>query len=203
MSCFACEKRGESQSGTQESIIFVRKYNIKMMRMKISKIIPILLPAVLCLFPSCEYDDMVAAEYYKVDKITSIQSLFDNMARQPEAADDLINAAERIAGYSDISELTPVGIYISKDFGYARGACIAACAQAAARQPEIYDLLLDTAVKFLGAYNSPGITAQRNSYSKVKALPGILEGIARQPEIYNKYKELCNTLLGVDLSDEI
>ncbi len=173
------------------------------MRINISRIIPVLLPAVLCLFQSCEYDDMVIAEYYKIDKITSIQTLFDNIARQPEAADDLINAAERIAGYSDISELTPVGIYISRDFGYARGACIAACAQAVARQPEIFDVLLDAAVKFLGAYNSPGITAQINSYSKVKALPGILEGIARQPEILNQYKELCNTLLGVDLTDEI
>ncbi len=174
-----------------------------MIRMKISKIIPVLLPAVLCLFPSCEYDDMVAAEYYKVDKITSIQGLFESIARQPEVAYDLINTAERIAGYSDISELTPVGAYICKDFGYARGACIAACAEAAARQPEAFDLLLDTAVKFLGAYNSPGITAQINSYSRVRALPGILDGIARQPEIYNRYKELCNTLLGVDLSDEI
>lgn len=174
-----------------------------MMRMKLSKIIPILLPTVLCLFPSCEYDDMVAAEYYKIDKITSIQSLFENIARQPEAAGDLINTAERIAGYSDISELTPVGSYISKDFGYARGACIAACAEAAARQPEVFDLLLDVAVKFLGAYNSPGITAQINSYSRVRALSGILDGLARQPEMLVKYNELCNTLLGVDLTDEI
>jgi len=146
---------------------------------------------------------MVAAEYYKIDKITSIQSLFENIARQPEAAGDLINTAERIAGYSDISELTPVGPYISKDFGYARGACIAACAEAAARQPEVFDLLLDVAVKFLGAYNSPGITAQINSYSRVRALSGILDGLARQPEMLVKYNELCNTLLGVDLTDEI
>ena len=161
--------------------------------------------SLLCSFcfilPSCRQDiDLASDEIYKIEKVTSIQTLFESIGRQPEIAENLVQAAENIAGYGDVSELTPIGESISKQFGYARGTCISACAEAIARQPESHVVLTETAVKFLGKYNNDtGITTQINEYSKIKALPGILKGISSEPEAFDSINEMSKILLGVDL----
>lgn len=167
------------------------------------KTVFVLLFSFYLILPSCHKDiDLVSDEIYKIDKIVSIQTLFESIGRQPEIAENLIKAAENISGYGNVSELTPIGESISKQFGYARGNCISACAEAIARQPESHAVLTETAVKFLGRYDETRITTQINEYSKIKALPGILKGISLQPEVFNSINEMCITLLGVDLVKE-
>lgn len=168
-----------------------------------TKIIFNIFCAIFLLLASCYKEtNLVSDQIYKIDKITSIQTLFESIARQPEIAVDLIQTTENIAGYRDISELAPIDESISKKFGYARGVCISACAESIARQPESHAILTATAVKFLGAYNGTGITAQINEYSKVRALPGILGGISRQPDAFNSINEMSKALLGVELTKE-
>ncbi|MFA5769674.1 MAG: hypothetical protein WC871_09070 [Bacteroidales bacterium] len=155
----------------------------------------------LLLLTSCNYCQIEPEEYYKVDQIASVEMLFESIARQPEAADQLIATAERLAGYSDIAELAPISPAISREFGYARGECIGACADALARQPEMAETLIQVAVKFLGEAGSEEISDTVNAYSKVKALQLLLESIARQPELFDLFNQLSITLLGVDLDD--
>ncbi|HHV04367.1 MAG: hypothetical protein WCQ69_08435 [Bacteroidales bacterium] len=167
------------------------------------KTITILSITGLLLLSSCHYCRIMPEEYYKVDQIVSVQSLFGSIARQPEMAEQLIAAAERVAGYSDISELAPISALISRDFGYARGECIGACADAIARQPELAERLIQVAVKFLGEAGSKEIPDTVNAYSKVKALSLLLESLARQPEAFDLFNQLSMTLLGVDLEEAL
>ena len=153
------------------------------------------------LLTSCNYCQIEPEEYYKVDQIASITTLFESISRQPEAADQLIATAERVAGYSDIAQLAPISPAIWRQFGYARGECIGACAVALARQPELSELLIQLAVQFLGEAGSEEIPDTVNAYSKVRALPLLLESLARQPEAFNLFNQLSITLLGVDLDD--
>ncbi|MFA7089405.1 MAG: hypothetical protein WC128_05225 [Bacteroidales bacterium] len=155
----------------------------------------------LLLFTSCHYCRIEPEEYFKVDQISSVEMLFESIARQPEAADQLIATAERVAGYSSIAELAPISPSIWRQFGYARGECIGACAVALARQPEMSELLIQVAVQFLGEAGSEEISDTVNAYSKVKALSLLLESLARQPEVFDLFNQLSITLLGVDLDD--
>ncbi len=150
---------------------------------------------------SCHYCRIEPEEYFKVDQIASVQMLFESIARQPEAADQLIATAERVAGYSDIAELAPISPGISREFGYARGECIGACAVALSRLPGIDETLIQVAVKFLGEAGSEEISDTVNAYSKVRALPLLLESLARQPEVFDIFNQLSITLLGVDLEE--
>lgn len=155
----------------------------------------------LLLLTSCHYCRIEPEEYFKVDQIASVQMLFESIARQPEAADQLIATAERVAGYSDIAELAPISPGISREFGYARGECIGACAVALSRLPGIDETLIQVAVKFLGEAGSEEISDTVNAYSKVRALPLLLESLARQPEVFDIFNQLSITLLGVDLEE--
>ncbi len=170
--------------------------------MRSMKRIPFFLLTGFLLFSSCEESEPDFDELYKVDRIASVQMLFESISRNPEAADNLIRTAENIAGYSKISDLAPIGECISREFGYARGDCIAACAEAIVRQPEFSETLIEVAEKFLGTSEDPEITSDINDYSRVRALPGILESIARQPEELNKINQMSLALLGVDLTEE-
>jgi F0F1-type ATP synthase membrane subunit c/vacuolar-type H+-ATPase subunit K len=155
----------------------------------------------LLFLSSCSYCQIEPEECYKVDQIASIETLFESIARQPEAADQLIATAERVAGYSDIAELAPISPSISREFGYARGQCIGACAEALGRQPEMAETQMQLAVRLLGEAGSEEISDTVNAYSKVKALPLLLESIARQPEAFDLFNQLSITLLGVNLED--
>jgi len=165
-------------------------------------IITILSLTSLFLLTSCNYCQIEPEEYYKVDQIASIETLFESIARQPEAANQLIATAEQLAGYSNIAELAPIAPAISREFGYARGECIGACAAAISRQPEMNATLLQVAVQLLGEAGSEEIPDTVNAYSKVRALPLLLESIARQPEAFDLFNQLSITLLGVDLEEE-
>jgi len=156
----------------------------------------------LLLLTSCNYCQIEPEECYKVYQIASVETLFESISRQPEAADKLIATAERVAGYSDIAELAPIPPSIWRQFGYARGECIGACAVALARQPELSELLIQLGIQFLGEAGSEEIQDSVNAYSKVIALPLLLESIARQPEAFNLFNQLSITLLGVELEEE-
>ena len=155
----------------------------------------------LLILSSCSYCQIEPEECYKVDQIASIETLFESIARQPEAAEQLITTAERVAGYSDIAELAPISPAIMREFGYARGECIGACAEALGRQPEMAQTLIQVAVQFLGEAGSEEIPDSANAYSKVRALPLLLEALARQPEAFDMLNQLSITLLGVDLEE--
>jgi len=155
----------------------------------------------LLFLSSCSYCQIEPEECYKVDQIASVRTLFESIARQPEAAEQLITTAERVAGYSDIAELAPISPAIMREFGYARGECIGACAEALGRQPEMAQTLIELGVQFLGEAGSEEIPDSANAYSKVRALPLLLESIARQPEAFDLLNELSITLLGIDLEE--
>lgn len=155
----------------------------------------------LLILSSCSYCQIEPEECYKVDQIASVRTLFESIARQPEAAEQLITTAERVAGYSDIAELAPISPAIMREFGYARGECIGACAEALGRQPEMAQTLIQLGVQFLGEAGSEEIPDSANAYSKVRALPLLLESLARQPEAFDLLNQLCITLLGIDLEE--
>ncbi len=124
-------------------------------------------------------------------KMEQIGSLFEAIARQPEAAEVLINATEIL--YSDYTELLP----FSDRTIEARGMVIYFLSESIARQPEACHLLDSAATKFLGEFN-PSYMSNYCTEGRARGygLSGLFESIARQPESFNKLDSIATKYLG-------
>ncbi len=124
-------------------------------------------------------------------KIEQIGSLFEAIARQPEAAYTLIDANEIL--YKDYTELLP----FSDKTIINRGVAIAELFDALARQPEAYSKLDSAATKYLGLFDA---TSMSDDYTEGKArgtaLAGLFASVARQPEAHGKMDTIANKLIG-------
>lgn len=134
----------------------------------------------------------------KASKMESVSSLLESIARQPEMAEDLITAAEQTL-YLNYRELLPLSDKAAQQRGTARGKAIGSLFESIARQPEIYDLLDETAEQFLGPYNRAYISPELNDYAKTAASAKIIESIARQPEMAEQFNTLSIKYLNTEL----
>lgn len=139
---------------------------------------------------------------YKAAQILSTSTLYENIARQPEMADQLIRQTAALAGYSDITELFPLSDCALSQRGEARGTCLAEAFNAIARQPEAYDKIEACAVRFLGTYEMKIISTRLTDYSRLHAISGMNEALARNPEAADLIYALCKKILGVDLTTD-
>lgn len=136
----------------------------------------------------------------KANQMQQVGNLFENIARQPEMADELINATEAVL-YSNITDILPISDTLVKQRGEARGIAFSALFQAIARQPEARYILDDAAAQFLGEYDSSIISNEMNEFQKTFASTGLIEGIARQPEMYSYMDTICGKYFNCDFED--
>ena len=111
-----------------------------------------LMATCLLFFVACSDEGDVVTIYngdtftsdYKASQMFSTLSLYENIARQPEAYDDIVWAAEKFLGTTEIKSMS------EKILKYSRLYALEGVTEAVARQPEIVDLFDSFSVKFLG-----------------------------------------------------
>jgi F0F1-type ATP synthase membrane subunit c/vacuolar-type H+-ATPase subunit K len=134
----------------------------------------------------------------KASKMEQIGGLFEAIARQPEMADELINATELI--YTDYSELLPLSDQAIIQRGKARGYAFGMLFYSVAMQPEIFNKLDFAATKFLGKYNSDDISDELLDITRTYAVNGLNESLARQPEADSLFNVISKRYLNFDIS---
>jgi len=133
----------------------------------------------------------------KAYKMEQIGSLFESIARQPEAADLLINSTEML--YSDYTELLPLSDKAIELRGEARGIAFSMLFSSIARQPEAFDVLDSAATKFLGTYDPSYISDELADITKIYAMTGLNEAIARQPEADSLFNIVSKKYLNYEI----
>ncbi|NER16555.1 hypothetical protein [Spongiivirga citrea] len=125
-------------------------------------------------------------------KMSQIKSLFEFIARQPEAADVLISASEQI--YSDFTELLP----FTDSTIVERGRALAFLFEAIARQPEAFDVLDDAATQFLGAFDPANMSSNFNADTEARgiAISELFNAIARQPAAFDNLDSTATKFMG-------
>lgn len=125
-------------------------------------------------------------------KMSQVGSLFESIARQPEASNTLIQATEML--FYDYTELLPFSDSTIEQRGYA----LASLFESIARQPEAYGILDSAATKFLGEFN-PSYMSNDFVEGKARgiALNNMFVSIARQPQEYGKIDSLATKFIGV------
>lgn len=170
----------------------------------------LLIALLIAIAYSCTEDKTYITEetYYineadlKASQMEQIGSLFESIARQPEAAEELINATETML-YLNISELLPISDTLVAKRGEARGKAFSAMFEAIARQPEAKTILNEVAVQFLGKYDESIINEEMLDFQKAYASPGIITGIARNPMTYNEMDTICQDFFNCNLDELI
>lgn len=135
----------------------------------------------------------------KAYKMGQIASLFESIARQPEAADVLIRATEML--YTDYTELLPISDKAIEQRGEARGNAFSELFDAIARQPEAFNILDFAAMKFLGEYNSSYISDELLDVTKAYAMRGLNQSLARQPEADSLFNLVTIKYLNFEILD--
>lgn len=138
----------------------------------------------------------------KANQMQQVGNLFENIARQPEMADELINATEAVL-YSNITDILPISDTLVKQRGQARGYAFSALFEAIARQPEARYILDDAAAQFLGEYDSSIISDEMNEFQKAFASSGLVSGMARQPEMYSYMDTICGKYFNCNFENMI
>jgi len=133
----------------------------------------------------------------KASKMVQIGSLFDAIARQPEAADQLVEATEEL--YTDFSELLPVSDEAIVQRGKARGYSFGMLLISIARQPEAFDDLDAAARQFLGEYNSEYISSELAEITKTYAAAALYESISRMPEADSLFNVVCKRYMNFEI----
>ncbi len=133
----------------------------------------------------------------KASKMEQIGSLFESIARQPEATDDLFNATKLI--YNDYTKLLPLSDKALVQRGKARGAAFSMLFDAIARQPEAYPLLDSAATMFLGAYKASEISDELLEITKAYSVASLNASIARQPEAFPSFNAACKKFLNFEI----
>jgi len=124
-------------------------------------------------------------------KMSQLSSLFDAIARQPEAASDLINATEML--YYDYTELLPFSDKTIEQRGIALGSLF----DAIARQPEAFDKLESAAIKFLGEFTPSNMSTDFvEGKARGLAFHSSFDALARQPEAFGKIESAATKFLG-------
>ncbi|MFP2996267.1 hypothetical protein ABN763_10155 [Spongiivirga sp. MCCC 1A20706] len=125
-------------------------------------------------------------------KMSQIKSLFEFIARQPEAADVLIRASEEI--YTDFTELLP----FTDSTIVERGRALATLFQSIARQPEAFEVLDGAATQFLGAFDPSNMSSNFNADTEARgiAISELFNAIARQPEALNNLDSTATKFVG-------
>lgn len=102
----------------------------------------------MCFLYSCKdenYTTVIMEGFYnskKAVQVSSTSTIYENMARQPELADELINRTCVLAGYKDFMHLLPFeSREEERQVGMARGECLSAFMTSVARQPDMYEKL--------------------------------------------------------------
>lgn len=167
------------------------------------KKIKLLLPVFLILMAfSCsktEYVENPDEEFdLKASKIEQIGSLFEAIARQPEAYEVLVNSTKLI--YSNYTELLPLSDKAIVQRGKARGAAFGSLFAAIARQPEAYQVLDDAATVFLGPYKADEISDELLEITKAYCIASLYESIARQPEAFPSFNAICKKFLNFEIT---
>ena len=93
---------------------------------------------------------IVQEESYKAMQIEAVASLVENISRQPEMKDQLLESFSKVVGYKQFSDLAPFDSEEEAMVGTRRGEAIAACMTAMARQPEMVSYFTDFSVVMLG-----------------------------------------------------
>ena len=133
----------------------------------------------------------------KAMKIAQVGALFDNMARQPELADDLVAYAGQTL-YVSYRDLLPLSDRAVPVRGTARGEAVGALFTALARQPGLYDVLDAAAERFIGPYDARYISPALNEFACTAAFPALAEALARQPELSADFDRLAGKYLNVN-----
>lgn len=134
----------------------------------------------------------------KAMKMLQIGSLFENAARQPEKANDLIKITQLMV-YGNIEELLPIMDKSIDQRGEARGSSFSQLFSAIARNPEIAPKLDSAAEQFLGAYNPEIISDELLEVTKTYAIPGLYEAMARNPGLDSIYNSFSVKYLNTDI----
>ena len=112
---------------------------------------------------------------------------------------ELIQATAKLAQYDTITAIAPLDKEAEVERGTARGKCLAACFSAIARQPEAYDDIVWAAEKFLGTTEIKSMSEKILKYSRLCALEGVTESLARQPEIVDLFDSFSMKFLGTGI----
>ena len=158
---------------------------------------------VLIFTSSCtkkEYFDEDEAFDLKASKMEQTGSLFDAIARQPEAADQLIKATE--GNYTNISESLPISDKAIVQRGKARGSAFGMLLTSIARQPEAFEKLDAAARQFLGVYDSKIISDELAEITKTYATTALTESIARQPEADSLFNVVCKRYMNFEIRSQ-
>ncbi len=134
----------------------------------------------------------------KASKMEQIGGLFDAIARQPEAADMLIEASKLV--YTNYTELLPLSDRAIVQRGKARGIAFSMLFDAIARQPEAYNKLDSAATIFLGEYDPAEISNRLLEITKAYSVNALNESIARQPEAFGSFNLVCKKYLDFDIA---
>ena len=166
-----------------------------------------LMATCLLFFVACSDEGDVVTIYngdsftsdYKASQMFSTLSLYENIARQPEMVTELMRATAKLAQYDTITAIAPLDKEAEVERGTARGKCLAACFSSIARQPEAYDDIVWAAEKFLGTTEIKSMSEKILKYSRLYALEGVTEAVARQPEIVDLFDSFSVKFLGVGI----
>mgnify|MGYP000765807047 FL=1 len=158
----------------------------------------------MCFLFSCKdenYTTVVMEGSYnskKAIQVSSTSTIYENIARQPELANELVNRTCVLAGYKDFMYLLPFEIREEeRQVGMARGECLSAFMTSVARQPDMYEKLDSAAVVFLGTAETLSSMSVLLDYSCYNAIAGYNEALTRQPEIKDTLDIICRKFLGV------
>jgi len=156
---------------------------------------------ILSFMPSCTKEEFIFDEDatfdLKASKMEQIGSLFESIARQPEAADQLVEATEGL--YTDISELYPISDKAIVQRGKARGYSFGMLLTSIARQPEAFADMDAAARQFLGVYDSEYISGELAEITKTYAMTALNESIARQPEADSLFNVVCKRYMNFEI----
>jgi F0F1-type ATP synthase membrane subunit c/vacuolar-type H+-ATPase subunit K len=162
----------------------------------------LVLPLMLILMlMSCKKTEYVAnpedAFDLKASKMEQVGSMFEAIARQPEAYKVIINASK--LSYANYTELLPLSDKNIVQRGKARGFAFSMLFNAIARQPEAYHMLDSAATIFLGAYNPQEISDELLSITKTYSVSALDSSIARQPEAFSSFNLVCQKFLNFEI----
>jgi hypothetical protein len=119
----------------------------------------------------------------KAEKTQQVGYLSKSIAQKKE----LVKTTESVI-YANITDLLPIADTLVKQRGTARGSAFILLFESIARQREAHYILDDAASHFLGEYD---ISQELTEFPKTFACPGLIEGIARQPEMQAYMAPLC------------
>ena len=171
------------------------------------RIVTTLMAACLLFFVACsdEGDDVTIyngdtfTSDYKANQMYSTLSLYESIASQPEMTKDLIQATAKLAQYDTNTAIAPLDKEAEVERGTARGKCLAACFSAIARQPEAIFFFFLAAELILGTTKIMSMFEKILKFSRICALVGVTESLARQPEIVDLFDSFSMKFLGTGI----